>query len=160
MNGDDSSMEIEYQFKDLTMNDVKEIESWTYQGFMKSIDMTHYNKNFKEKGIVKGPLMCDGYGVFCGDQLCGLFECYWKKDGLLEIGLALNPAYVGKHMSISFINEGIQFVVKNHHYNKGVVTLTVDEKNIAAHKAYLSAGFREISRNDEGEILMEKIIKK
>lgn len=136
-----------------------EIASWRYSGFMKEIYMKPYFDHYNDlTGEMKGPLQCDGFAVFNGNELCGLFE-YYIKDGAIEIGLALAPSYIGKGFSKDFILSGIEFGVNLYDYHKDYILLSVDHRNIAAYKSYLKAGFVEYDRNDE-EIFMKYIIMK
>ncbi|WP_161625431.1 GNAT family protein [Haloplasma contractile] len=59
----------------------------------------------------KGPMMCEGYAVFLRDKLVGLFE-YYNPAGIMTIGLALKPSYIGKGLSVKFIQQGIKDGVK------------------------------------------------
>lgn len=142
-----------YKFKNMRLHYASEISNWRYDGYMKTIYMKPYFDNYNDlTGEMKGPLSCDGYAVFKDDDLFGLFEYYLKEEGI-EVGLAINPLFVGKGLSTSFIKAGIDFALDTYKYNKKYIYLAVEKQNIAAYKAYLKYGFVEYDR-DEDEIKM------
>ncbi len=148
-----------YEFVPMKSQDADEIKEWRYDGYLESILMDPYYKNIHpETGIMRGPNGCDGYAVYSGDELIGLFEYYHKEGGIIEIGLALNPKYVGKGLSKDFILAGINFAIKKYDYRRDFMQLTVDIKNENAYHAYLKAGFKEISRDKE-EVFMKYFLK-
>ena len=131
----------------------KAIAKWKYDGYMKDIYMKPYFDHYNElTGEMKGPLSCDGFAVFQEDDLFGLFEYYLKEDGI-EIGLAINPLFIGKGLSKDYILEGIKFAIKKYKYTNEYIYLAVEKENIPAYKSYLKSGFIEYDRDDE-EILM------
>ena len=134
-------MSISLYFKPLSLEDISIIESWTYQGFMTSVDMSFYHQNLKEKGLLKGPLLCDGFSVFYGKERFGLLEVYKIKEGI-EIGLALKPTYVGKGLSKAFIYNSVCFIKAYYTYSEDYIYLSVDKKHQDAYHAYLKAGFK------------------
>ena len=147
-----------YKFKKMRLHYASEISKWKYDGYMKDIYMKPYFDNYNEvTGEMKGPANCDGFAVFRDDELFGLFE-YYDKDESKEIGLAINPEFVGKGFSKGFIYEGIQFLITKYKYNREYVYLAVEKENISAYKAYLKFGFVEYD-NDKEEIKMRFQIK-
>lgn len=147
-----------YKFKDMRLHYATEIASWKYDGYMKDIYMKPYFDNYNElTGEMKGPLKCDGFAVFKDNDLFGLFEFYLQEDGI-EIGLAINPLFVGKGYSTEFIGAGLEFLKDYYKYNKKYVYLAVEKENYAAHKAYLKFGFIEYETNRE-EIKMRYNLK-
>jgi len=149
---------MKYTFKDMRIHYANQIKDWQYEGYLKDIYMNPYFDNYNEStGEMKGPLNCDGFAVFKGVELFGLFE-YYHKDGVLEIGLAINPIFVGKGYSKDFILEGIAFGVKEFKYSKNYILLSVEKDNIQAYKAYLKVGFKEYQR-DTQEIMMKYDLK-
>lgn len=149
---------MNFIFRPLTIENVYDIMSWKYDGYMKTIFMKPYIEHYNKNGIIKGPLGCEGYGVFINDTLCGLFEYYWIDD-VLEIGLALHPNYVGKGYSNQFINNGINFAIMNFDYHLPYVQLHVEKNNLAAYHAYKKNGFIEIKQTKD-EIEMHKYLNK
>ena len=143
---------MKYTFKRITIGDILKIKEWKYKkGYMDVVFMKPYLDNYMHNKPLKGPANCDGFAVFKGKILFGLFEYYIKDD--IEVGLAINPEYVGEGLAKSFIKEGIEFGVKQYDYKKDYIRLVVEIKNKPAYKAYLKAGFIEIDRNEE-EIIM------
>jgi ribosomal-protein-alanine N-acetyltransferase len=135
-----------------------EIANWKYDGFMKGVYMKPYFDNYDDlTGDMRGPLNCDGFAVFRNDELFGLFEYYLKDDGI-EIGLAINPKFVGKGLSNEYICEGINFMVREYKYNKDYVFLAVEEGNLSAYHSYLKFGFTKYDQDKE-EIKMRYRIK-
>ncbi len=141
-----------YTFRPITIETVKEISEWEYKGFMKKIFMKPYVDNYISEKSLKGPANCDGFVAYMDDTLFGLFEFYTPYQEL-EIGLAINPLFVGKHLAKEYILAGIKFGIKYYNYKKEFVKLAVEENNTAAYKAYLSAGFKEVGK-EGSEILM------
>ncbi len=143
----------QYIFKPMTLKYAEAIRKWKYQGYMKSIFMDPYFENIEDGEALTGPGGCDGFAVFYAKELFGLFEYYHLNDDTIEIGLAINPKYVGQNLSKEYIYAGLKFCKKRYDYQKDIIKLTVDVKNLSAYYAYQKAGFKEISRNDE-EIAM------
>ena len=144
---------MKYNFKKMNMEYANEIASWKYRGFMKSIYMDPYFDNYNpETKEMKGPGDCDGFAALVDNEVIGLYEYYIKGD-IIEIGLALNPKYVGKGLSKDYILQGIAFMVKEYNYKNSFVQLAVEEDNKEAYHAYLKVGFKEIKKEDE-EIIM------
>ncbi|QVK16766.1 GNAT family N-acetyltransferase [Mycoplasmatota bacterium] len=140
---------MEYKFEPMRLDYANEIASWRYIGFMKEIFMKPYFDNYNtESKEMKGPGNCDGYAVVDKDNLIGLFEYYFKA-GFMEIGLALNPKFVGNGMSKDFILKGIAFGIKQYNYQKEAILLSVDKENKSAYKAYLKVGFVEYNRTED-----------
>jgi ribosomal-protein-alanine N-acetyltransferase len=145
---------MEFNFVPLTIEMVNEISSWRYSGYMKDIYTQPYYDNYDlETQTTKGPGGCHGFGVYDDNRLMGLFEYYFY-DGVLELGLALAPDYIGKGYSKAFILAGITFGVKTYEYKLPYVQLHVDIDNESARIAYKKAGFTEVSI-DNNEILMK-----
>jgi hypothetical protein len=140
-------MSLVFQYKPLSMSDIEKIESWTYSGFMTSVDMSSYRQNYREKGLLKGPLLCEGFGVFVNTELFGLLEAYEIEQGI-EIGLALNPKRVGKGLSKSFILSCIAFIKSHYAYKQDYIYLSVNKQNHQAFFAYIKAGFKVYKKTD------------
>ncbi len=146
-------LDMKYQFKKMTFSDAKEIASWKYKGYLKDIYMEPYFKNYnKNSKELKGPGNCDGYAVYSGYDLVGLFE-YYHKDNIIEIGLALKPELAGKGLSKEFILEGIKFGIETFDYQGEFIQLSVDIRNEEAYYAYMKVGFKEVAKDGE-EIIM------
>ncbi len=144
-----------YQYKKMRKAYADKIKSWRYEGYMKEIYMDPYYENIDSKTrIMKGPANCDGYAVLLNKEIFGLVECYLQDDGIIELGLALNPKFVGKGLSTNFILRSIDFISREYQYKKTYVQLTVEVENKSAYYAYVKAGFVEETRRDK-EILMK-----
>lgn len=147
---------IDYKFIPISLEDVLEIENWTYDGYMKNIYMKPYHTNLELHKKLKGPDFCDGFSVYLGNSLFGLFEYYQRKD-YVEIGMAINPIYAGKGYSQCFIEAGIVFLKKHFKYDKDYVYLTVEKQNYQAYNAYLKSNFYVIEKTEEEFIMRKKI---
>lgn len=147
---------MNYVFKPITFEEVGIISEWKYSGFMDSIYMKPYFENYNQDKTLKGPGNCDGFVAYLDGELFGLFE-YYSPESELEIGLAINPKFVGKHLAKGYTLAGIEFGVKQYNYKKQFVKLAVEEENVPAYKAYLSVGFKEIGK-EKSEILMRYYI--
>lgn len=144
---------MNYEFHPLNLNMLDIISTWRYVGTMEEIYIKPYYDNYNSlTKKTTGPGGCIGYGVYDKETLVGLFEYYFY-DGIMEIGLAIAPNFIGKGLSKIFILAGIAFGKSTYSYDKSYVQLHVDINNIPAKKAYLNAGFVEVSC-DNDEILM------
>lgn len=141
-----------YRFEPITIENVKKISEWKYKGFMESIFMKPYFQNYQLNKHLKGPGNCDGFSVYQGNELFGLFE-YYTPEEVLEIGLAINPRFIGKGLAKDYTLAGIQFGVEHYGYSKGFIKLAVEEDNLPAYKTYLSVGFKAVGKAGT-EILM------
>ena len=147
---------MNFTFKPLNIEYVKEIDSWNYEGFIEEVLMTPYYESFKKTGILIGPGGCEGFATFLEDETVGLFE-FNINDSTMEIGLALKPDLVGKGLGVPFVNQGIEFGLQHYQLKLHYVKLVVDQNNKAAIRVYEKTGFEEVERTDT-EIEMRKIL--
>lgn len=146
-----------FTFIPATLETIKIIGEWTYEGFVKSVYVTPYYESIKVGKILKGPDGCDGFVAYENETVIGLFEFYFE-DNIMEIGVALNPQLVGKGMGKDFVEEGIIFGINNYNYQNDYIRLTVNEKNKPAIKVYRKVGFSYYKKN--GDIIeMRKQLK-
>lgn len=146
-----------FEFSPVTLETIKEIGDWRYDGVVKSIYITPYLESIRDKKNIKGPDGCDGFIANIDSQVAGLFEFYFEDD-VMEIGVALNPTLVGKGFGKKFIREGLNFGIKKYNYTKDYIRLKVNEKNKSAIKVYESVGFNYFNKN--GDLIeMRKDIK-
>ncbi len=82
----------------------------------------------------------------------GLFEYYFT-DGIMEIGLALNPAVTGKGIGKDFVLAGLKFGLAQFGYSQAYVKLTVNVNNLPAIRVYEKAGFVQV-KEDGKDITM------
>ncbi len=146
---------MKFKFKVMNKALAEEMDKWEYHGeFFEELGMKHYFDSYDETtGIATGPAGCNGYAVFLENrQLIGLFE-YYLKDEFMEIGLALNPSFIGKGLGVEFVTRGIEFGIDKYDYDKEYVKLSVDETNIPAIKVYEKVGFKRVKEivSDDGE---------
>jgi ribosomal-protein-alanine N-acetyltransferase len=148
-----------FKFSPVTLETIKEVGNWKYNGVVKSIYTTPYLESIIAEECIKGPDGCDGFIAFIKHSIAGLFEFYFEDD-IMEIGVALNPDLVGKGLGKEFIESGIDFGIKNYNYNykKEYIRLTVNEKNQSAVKVYEKVGFSYHSNNGDS-IEMRKLLK-
>jgi ribosomal-protein-alanine N-acetyltransferase len=145
-----------YVFLPISMKEVLLIEKWHYEGYMSYLYMEPYHKNLDLESELKGPGGCDGFAVYLDKDLFGLFEYYHKVD-YIEIGLAINPKYINKGYSKSFIDAGILFVKKQYNYQKDFIYLTVEKENTSAYYAYLKSNFTVVSESESEFVMRKKI---
>lgn len=146
-----------FEFVPMTIQSVHHIETWEYEGHMKSIDMDAYVTHYQNYGeATRGPGNCFGFAVMSQDHLMGLFEYYPQPNLGVEIGLALAPEYVGKGLSKHFIHEGIAFGLSFGGWDPNEVRLEVEVDNMNAYHAYLKSGF-EVERIEGNSIHMHWI---
>lgn len=140
---------MDFKFIPMTLDYANIIKTWEYDGYLKNIYMEPYFKNYdKTTGRMKGPGGCEGFAVLNIDKLIGLFEYYFT-DGIMEIGLALNPETVGKGLGKKFIEEGIKFGIERFNYNKDFIKISVNSENKPAIKVYEKVGFKEYMKNED-----------
>ncbi len=148
---------MKFKFVPMNLEYAKEIETWKYNGFVKNIYVKPYFDSIKDKTAkMTGPEGCEGFAVLVNNELAGLFEYYFK-DGILEIGLALNPDFVGKGYGKEFTEKGIQFGIDNFAYKGDYIQLNVNIENKAAIRVYQKVGFEEYNK-EENSIEMRKYI--
>lgn len=137
---------LTYHFNPITYEDVLEIEKWRYNGFEECLYMDSYHESFRNNdNPLKGPRNSIGYSAFSAEgKLFGIMEFYFEEDGV-HLGLAVNPLYVGRGLSGTFILDGINFLKSNYN-NVHNVLLEVDRRNIQAIKAYEKIGFKFYQR--------------
>lgn len=135
---------MKFEFKPMTKENAKVIQTWRYSGFIKKIYVAPYFSGVDEN---KGPADCEGFAVFFQEKLVGLFEYYFKK-GVLEIGLALSPSLSGTGRGTAFVQQGIKFGIKHFNYGGQFIKLSVNVQNKPALRVYQKVGFREYSRKN------------
>ncbi|WP_409252571.1 GNAT family N-acetyltransferase [Bacillus sp. SCS-153A] len=145
---------MNFTFKPLIIEYVKEIDSWNYEGFVEEVLMTPYFESYNETGTLIGPGGCEGFAAFLDNKPAGLFE-FNIQGSTMEIGLALKPDLVGRGLGVPFVNQGIEFGIDHYQSQLNFVKLVVDTKNKAAIRVYEKAGFEEVDRTDS-EIEMRK----
>lgn len=139
---------LEFQFRPITWDDVKEIDSWDYEGFVEQVWMGPYVESYQQSSSLKGPGGCDGFAVFIEGELVGLYE-FIVKDNKMEIGLALKPDRTGKGMGEPFVHQGIQFGIQHYKGTFDHVSLGVDPENKAAIRVYEKVGFKLITQTEK-----------
>lgn len=148
-----------FEFVPATIDAIRIIGDWQYDGFVKSVYVTPYLESIKSNKIAKGPDGCDGYVALKDEKVAGLFEFYFE-NGIMEIGVALSPNLVGKGLGKEFLQNGINFGIKNYEYNKEYIRLTVNENNQPAIRVYEKVGFKTFKKNGESVEMRKKLIKK
>ncbi len=139
----------------------KILGNWQYDGYVKKIYVDPYLKNNeKETDQMRGPGGCYGFVAIDLEksQLVGLFEYYFNDDSM-EIGLALNPALIGKGLAKNFVLKGVEFGVNYFDYAGDYVKLHVNTNNVPAVKAYRQAGFA-LASQDGDKLEMRKTVRK
>lgn len=145
-----------FKFSPVTLDTIKEVGNWRYDGVVKSIYITPYLESISAEESIKGPDGCDGFIAYSDSSIAGLFEFYFEDD-IMEIGVALNPALVGKGLGKEFIDSGINFGIKNYDYSKDYIRLTVNENNKPAIKVYENLGFTHFNKNGDSIEMRKKI---
>ncbi|MGM0446566.1 MAG: GNAT family N-acetyltransferase [Bacillota bacterium] len=148
---------MKFEFVPINLEYAKEIKGWRYNGFVKNIYVEPYFNSLDEKtGKMKGPDGCEGFVVLNQDKLVGLFEYYFRGD-IIEIGLALNPDFVGKGYGTKLVKQGINFGIDKFNYKEEYIMLTVNIENKPAINVYKKVGFKE-HKKEENSIEMRKYI--
>lgn len=148
---------MKFEFVPINLEYAKQIKAWRYNGFVKNIYVEPYFNSLNEKtGKMKGPDGCEGFAVLNQDKLVGLFEYYFRGD-IIEIGLALNPDFVGKGYGVQLVKQGIDFGIDKFNYKEEYIMLNVNIENKPAISVYKKVGFKE-HKKEEDSIEMRKYI--
>jgi len=131
---------MNYNFVPQNMTYLKEIQSWAYNGHVKSIYCQPYFDSYEKTQVMRGPDDCLGFAALLNGELYGLFEYYFKND-IMEIGLALKPNHVGKGLGREFVFQGIQFGLDKFKYQQPFILLKVNMNNLPAIQVYEKVGF-------------------
>ena len=137
-----------FEFSPVTLETIKVVGNWRYDGVVKSIYITPYLESIRAEKSIKGPDGCDGFIAYSDNSLAGLFEFYFEDD-IMEIGVALNPDLVGKGLGKDFIDAGLDFGIENYNYTEDYIRLTVNENNKSAIKVYENVGFSYYNKNGD-----------
>ncbi|WP_407272240.1 GNAT family N-acetyltransferase [Radiobacillus sp. PE A8.2] len=128
-------------FSIITQRQAEEIAyNWKYEGIYAFYDMVADQDDLKEflDPQQRQDLV---YAAIQNDDLIGFLTTSPSQDGKsIEIGLGLKPDLTGKGMGVSFVEEGIAFIIRN--YTPELITLAVAEFNQRAIKVYEKAGFK------------------
>ncbi|MBN9654130.1 GNAT family N-acetyltransferase [Halobacillus sp. GSS1] len=147
---------MEFKFRSIKMEDVKQIDSWNYEGFVEKVEMKPYFESFLQTGQLRGPGGCEGYAAFVDEEVVGLFE--FKVNGsIMEIGLALRPDWIGKGLGATYVKQGIAFGIHHCDQDMNEVRLEVDEQNKAAIRVYEKIGFKKVEQKDR-DIEMQMVL--
>lgn len=66
-----------FKFVPISLEYLKEIKNWKYDGFLKNIYVEPYFENINQKNAeLKGPDGCKGFAALNKNKLAGLFEYY------------------------------------------------------------------------------------
>ncbi|MTI48665.1 GNAT family N-acetyltransferase [Sporosalibacterium faouarense] len=147
---------MKFEFVPMTLEYAKAIKTWKYEGYVKDIFTDPYFESYTETGVVKGPAGCDAFAVLSDNNLAGLFE-YYHNDGIIEIGLALNPKFTDKGLGKEFVEQGINFGIQEFDYQGEYIELNVNVNNKPAIRVYEKAGFVKHSQ-EEDMIGMRKVM--
>lgn len=140
---------MKFEFVPINLEYLKEIKKWKYDGFVKNIYLDPYFENIGENSSeLRGPDGCIAFAALIKNKLAGLFEYYFKGD-IIEIGLALNPDFVGKGYGKDFVEQGIDFGIKHFNYQEEYIKLNVNINNKTAVRVYKKAGFKEYERKSD-----------
>ncbi|WP_270181039.1 GNAT family N-acetyltransferase [Alkalihalobacillus sp. CinArs1] len=143
-----------YTFVPITLEYLKEIDAWDYEGRFENLFMKPYFTSYEKDGVLIGPGGCDGFVALEGEKVAGLFE-FTVSGNTVEIGLALHPRLVGKGLAVDYVNEGIQFGLNYYDARIDVVRLEVEKTNKAAIRVYEKAGFKRVDETDD-DIVMKR----
>lgn len=138
-------------FHSLSIHDVYEIASWKYTGYLKEITMTPYLENHQLGKSLRGFDDSIGYQFSWNQILFGLLELYQKEDGI-EIGIAINPRYIGLGLSIPFLKQICVFINSIKKDTDHFIYIQADIEHHLANHIYPKAGFKEFMR-DENSVL-------
>ncbi|MBX0356873.1 GNAT family N-acetyltransferase [Halobacillus sp. Nhm2S1] len=138
---------MEFEFRPITLEGLKQIDSWNYEGFVEKVEMAPYFESLNQTGKLQGPGGCEGYAAFREGEVVGLFE-YNVNGRIMEIGLALRPDWIGKGIGATYVKQGIAFGFRHYDEEINEIRLEVDERNKAAIRVYEKIGFKRVSQKD------------
>lgn len=82
-------------------------------------------------------------------ELLGFVECTFDEEGVMEIGCALVPEFVGEGLGCEFISACMEFVTDHYDYDKRVVKTLLRPNDVHAIKVYERVGFSIVDESDE-----------
>ncbi|MYL49898.1 GNAT family N-acetyltransferase [Halobacillus litoralis] len=138
---------MEFEFRPVKVEDVKQIDSWNFDGFVEKVEMKPYFESLEQTGKLRGPGGCEGYAALHDDDVVGLFE-FNVNGRIMEIGLALRPDWIGKGLGAAYVERGIAFGVRHYEQDVDEIRLEVDEQNKAAIRVYEKIGFERMEQKD------------
>ncbi|SDJ14826.1 GNAT family N-acetyltransferase [Salimicrobium halophilum] len=136
-----------FEFRPITIEYVKEISSWNYEGYVEEVIMTPYIESFEKSQELTGPGGSDGFVAFLNNETAGLFE-FNIQGTVMEIGLALRPDLIGQGLGVTYVQQGLEFGLQYYTADLFLVRLSVDKRNEAAIRVYEKTGFRKVEENE------------
>jgi len=140
-------------FQPIEYDDVLEIASWRYDGYLREIEMTPYIDNYHQGKNLRGFKGCEAFCFIWNQTRFGLLELYPRVDGI-EIGLAINPKFTSRGFFTPYMDEIIRFIHTKKKNTDRYIYIETEVLHLVASHVYKKYGFREISR-DHDSILMK-----
>ncbi|MGA9399831.1 GNAT family N-acetyltransferase [Haladaptatus sp.] len=131
---------MNYEFRPITVDDVRAIVSWHYDPPYDFYDMESDPEDLAR--FTNPTNWDDKYAVFgADDERVGFFSFEFS-DGTLEIGLGMCPHLTGRGNGRSFVEAGLAFARKE--YDPEQFSLAVATFNDRAISVYEKVGFERV----------------
>lgn len=82
-------------------------------------------------------------------ELLGFIECTFDEEGVMEIGCALVPEFMGQGLGCEFISACMEFVLEHYDYGKETIKTLLKPGDIHAIKVYERVGFSVVDESEE-----------
>ncbi|MGD9910534.1 MAG: GNAT family N-acetyltransferase [Candidatus Izemoplasmatales bacterium] len=144
-------------FSPITIDDVREISSWKYEGYLRDIIMTPYFDNYAQNKPLRGFENASAYSFFWNGELFALLELYQRVGGI-ELGIALAPKFTGLSLSYDYLDQVISFIKEIRRSDDNYVYVRADLGHTQANHLYQKYGFVEVSKDEDAILYQLKII--
>ena len=74
-------------------------------------------------------------------ELAGFIECVFDEEGILEVGCALTPEFLGKGLGFDFVSNCIEYLIDYYAYDKDRIITILKADDIHARKVFERVGF-------------------
>ncbi len=122
----------------MNQNEVEKVISWKYEGVYAFYDMEADMEDLREFREFAAQNK-NYWSVYEKEMLVGFFSYHDQELNEVEIGLGMNPEWVGQGYGLSFLKAGIEKAIDLYHPNS--LSMSVAEFNKRAIKVYQKAGF-------------------
>lgn len=131
-----------YTFRLMTQQEAEEVAyEWHYRGVYSFYNLEN-DREALELFLEPRHRKNNYYTVSYQGQTIGLFCFEKEKNGVIELGLGIEPSLTGKGFGSQFVEAGIHFCIQKYHPKQ--ITLSVATFNKRAIKTYTKVGFEPI----------------
>lgn len=136
-----------FGFLPITEEYADAILSWKYQSEYSCYDVdkneTSLEKLMTEEGF-------DFFVALINDEvLAGFVECSFDEEGILEVGCALMPQFLGKGLGFDFVSNCIEYIVEYYDYSEDRIFTLLKPDDKHAIKVFERVGFTMTDESEE-----------